>query len=547
MKSKNKKKDNATMSNKPKARQSSKGKPKPKPKQVEKKSKPLFRIFFPIVKNQKYPLKKNNLLAHLFIDQKQPLPSPFEVDILNQMFSLDALYQFKEITRQNERNKDMQQILFIKKHLRILTNIYHDQVQFWAIEQSEDLTTNNERNFTYQLVQLNETQAILKIKTYLRNKSSKLPQVPKPIDTNPFNAIKQSTLSTFNSLYNKSDLLSVDPNSTDHYSIIHSICEGFDFIVFDQSHKLKSETIIHESLKIRLRFPPGQNMFIIFNGHTAHCGAAAIEQSDIHSFSFQNSLRLFSYVSKSAEGTSKSSGVATRNNNKKTISDQESYKKVDKAAVKTCVECQLCDKEINSKMKHKKAWYHFGTLGIGHYRLDLNQCFNVVTNYGKNVQSCGLDDTIKKEKDESESPNKKARFDYSPTLIAGDLEEHGWAVYAGVDISSFHHFGVINEIEKTINKYGNKSKWKTIDKTTDMMTSNIGERKYLKFNEDIEKNDMKFVRTNAYFQSIQKLVHHIPNFENAVLKPHSHSILRNDGNVSEQYVHRDETTIDDNE
>ena len=336
-------------------------------------------------------------------------------------------------------------------------------------------------------------------------------------------------------------MLTVDPNGTDHYSIIHSICEGFDLIVFDQSHKLKKDAVIHESLKIRLSFPPSQNMFIIFNGHTAHCGAAAIEEPSIHSFAFQNSLRLFSYVSKSTVGTS-SSGVNTRKGNRNKISDQESYKKVDKADVNVCKDCELCRNEI-TKM-NKKSWYHFGTLGIGHHRLDLNQCFNVETNYGKNLKNSSTDIKIKKEKEGSIPPNKKQRYDdHSPILIAGGLEVHGWAVYVGVDVSSIKHFGVINELEKTINKYGSKSKWKVIDKTSEL----TGQRKYLKFNEDIEKKGANFANTNDYFQSIQNLVRHIPNFENAVLKPHSHSILRNDGNVSEQYVHRDETTIDDDE
>ena len=54
-------------------------------------------------------------------------------------------------------------------------------------------------------------------------------------------------------------------------------------------------------------------------------------------------------------------------------------------------------------------------------------------------------------------------------------------------MSSYNQFGVINELEKTINKYDNKSKWKTSDRNGDMITANIGERIYLKFNEDREK------------------------------------------------------------
>ena len=289
-------------------------------KSIQRKKPLNFRIFFPIVKNQSYPVKKDDKFSDLFVVGNKLLPKSFEVDILNQMFDTNSLYCFKNLTRIDNPNKDLLQILFIKKHLRKLTNIHHGSVEFFAIEQVEDLSKDDEQKVSYKLVELNVTQAISKIKLYLKNKASKLPkEMMKSIDTNPFSVIKKCTMSTFKSVYTNKDLLK-KPNKTDHYLVIHSLCEGFDFIVYDQSHKLRNGVPIHQSLKIRLSFPPFLNMFIILNRHTAHCDAAAIEEESLNSFSFQNSFRLLSYVSKSSEGIS--------NTNQKRLSRKLPTKKI---------------------------------------------------------------------------------------------------------------------------------------------------------------------------------------------------------------------------
>ena len=509
--------------------------------------KTLFRIFFPLQKNKHYPKTYDCELAKEFKKLNQPLPNDYEVDILSQLFDIDSVYKFKEIVNCKDSNKDMQQILFVKKYLRTITNLYHDQIQFWVVDETTDIVLDENgqvksKTIHFSLNMLNETEAICRIKKHLKNKASKLPTEKSVVKTDPFKEIKSSTIASFKMLYNDSDLLK-HPNKTDYYSLIHSTCEEFDFIVYDQSHKLKKDVPIHQCLKIRLSFPPAQNMFIIFNGHTAHCGAAAIEERGLHSFSFQNSLRLFAYVSKSGGSTNTEQKRNTRRNTN--ISNQEAYKKVDKFYSKTCeLPCKACNPT--------KLWYHFGTLGLGHYRLNLNDCFNFKTNYGKKVKKTASDMKIKGEKKQTSNPNKKQKLydtkkseSDKPILIAGDLEVHGWAVYAGVDISSVEHFGVINELEKIINKQGNKTKWKTIDNSKDSVTHNLGERTMLTFNDISGKGEKNFKQTNTYLESVEKIVRNIPKFKEALLKRHSFGVLRNEGNVCEQYVHRDETTIED--
>ena len=93
-------------------------------------------------------------------------------------------------------------------------------------------------------------------------------------------------------------------------------------------------------------------------------------------------------------------------------------------------------------------------------------------------------------------------------------------------------------MENSINKKGYKSKWTTIDSGDNHKIQ--GERKYLRINPSIGKESTNFSSLNMYYDTIQHAVCLVPNFDKAVLKKFSRMILRNDGNVSEQYVHRDE-------
>ena len=73
---------------------------------------------------------------------------------------------------------------------------------------------------------------------------------------------------------------------------MQSMDQPCEVIVFDKSHKIFPFINIHECLKIKMVFPKEKNMFILFTGHTAHNGAAAIEEPEVTSFNFMNSLHL---------------------------------------------------------------------------------------------------------------------------------------------------------------------------------------------------------------------------------------------------------------
>ena len=53
-------------------------------------------------------------------------------------------------------------------------------------------------------------------------------------------------------------------------------------------------------------------MFLLFSGYLAHNGAAALQEKNVASFNFMNSLRLFSYVDKCGESFLK---LSSKNNN----------------------------------------------------------------------------------------------------------------------------------------------------------------------------------------------------------------------------------------
>ena len=142
----------------------------------------------------------------------------------------------------------------------------------------------------------------------------------------------------------------------------------------------------------------------------------------------------------------------------------------------------------------------------------------------------------------STSIKTEEKLEDEPILIAGCLKTHGWAVYTGVSLSDSNHFGVLDELENSINKKGYKSKWTTIDSGESKKV--LGDRKYLRINPSIEKESVQFEHINSYFDSIQSTLRKIKNFDRAILKKHSRLILRNAGNASEQYVHRDEPIVE---
>ena len=128
---------------------------------------PVFRMFFPLKKNKKYPSKKGDKYSNLFVDSS--LPSDPELNILKQMFNHNDLLHYKSLSNDNVGNKDLNHILFVKKHLRKLSNVYSN-VEYFIIDEVIDADDDDSSS---QLIKLSETEAVMRVVGYLNNKVSK--------------------------------------------------------------------------------------------------------------------------------------------------------------------------------------------------------------------------------------------------------------------------------------------------------------------------------------------------------------------------------------
>ena len=509
-----------------------------------------FRVFFPRSYNRKYPVSNDDENSWF---NNNNLPKPEELNIINQLFDNDTIIKFhsysKDVLAQN---------MLIIKRLRLIKN-QHNNVEYYVIddnnrykEQSEELFSSNSDSSAdvedSKLIKLSDEQAIQRIRQYLTTKKATKfkPSLKK---NHPLYAIRKSLNESFPMLYENEYDTSNDPKKNNWYQIIHSLYEPFEFILYDRSHLLSGGVPMHQSTRIKLIFPREKNMFLLFSGYLAHNGAAALQENNVSSFNFMNSIRLFSYVDKvgpsftTDNSTSSSSSSSrrsrfTRNSSSYVISDQASNGTVEHANTNLCNGCPSCKKIVKEKYP-KKSWHTFGNKYLGEITVDLLDSYNYVNekrkrdikNYKRNVKK-------QSSSNDSENPTKKQRtsktddidFD-KPMLVAGGLKSFGWAVYEGVDVSQEKYYSVIDEIEKSINARGYGNVWKSIPNP-----GQNGERNMLK----IDQKKEAFENTLNLFKDVESKVQQISEFDKSELQWNNISILRNRGNVQEQIIHRDQ-------
>ena len=537
----------------------------------------VFRVFFPRSRNKKYPTKSSDPEASLFNNDN--LPKENEVNVISQLFGDDnVVNNYRKYMHDNNL-----QNLFIAKILRILFNT-NASVEFYVIESSNatTLSSNDIQNsmatttttfsassassasstastshstYTAQLKVLSYADAIERIKLYLYNKvnSKKIEskstknKVSKTVtpSTNKFQSSKHLLMNlnhTFQTIYPRQERTPTYINTT-WFSTIHSLYESFDFIVYDQSHKLHGGVNIHKCLRVRLTFPEGRNFLIIFNGYLAHCGASAIQETGVCSFNFKNSLRLFAYLDKytSADGSDET-GVRTRTNSTR-ISNQAANVSVDHEYTKLCSEnCITCKK--TTATYSKKDWISIANSGDGEFKINIMDCFVRADSLRKEILEKQKRKQVRDEKRQTSKPpsSKKSKYselmktDYSkPLHICGDINTNGWAVYEGLDVFNHKYLNVMDEMESSINGRGVGNLWTRIHGE-----GNVGERKYLKFNEIGTTKREKFKHTLKLFKDIEEYIRQINEFEESSLKEEKFTILRNRGNTPEQLIHRDQ-------
>ena len=351
------------------------------------------------------------------------------------------------------------------------------------------------------------------------------------ISTSTDNVLSR-TKKAFEKLYAKEEKYEKSPND-ELYSVIHSIYEAFDFIIFDKSHMVKlDKTIhIHDCTRIKLVFPSNVNLMLIFNGHTAHNGAASLEIDNVGSLQFMDSLRLFSYLDKNVNLVEVKEGISTRRS-AGYISNQASEGRVDYENTRECYGCDKCSKFAVEN--NRKNWSYFGTNGFGHSIINLLECYDAAVKKRKKMMI-----NMKRTKAYLESsPEKKKRkienVENGVLLIAGDIEKNGWAVYEGVDLRSDRYLQLSYDLSETLTGNGNKKLWKPFG--NDHVSTGTGKRNRYELNDKERKEPM----IRQAFDDIQSLIRKIKTFENSTLKKEKCMILRNIGRMPEQIIHRDQ-------
>ena len=299
-----------------------------------------------------------------------------------------------------------------------------------------------------------------------------------------------------------------DYNKWNYFSMIHSVFQPFSLVVYNKSHKLTNDAIVHHCTRTNIHFPSSPNTFIIFHGRLVHSGAASsYESSD--SFNIRRDIRLFSYLTKPLSEPTK------RDSNEARISSRvaKEYKspldegEVDRSTYKMCQNgsCLTCN-----------VFY---------------------SNIDKNWDDLNLDRLIKNMEKKKNVATSKDKV----VSIAGDLNELGWEVFTGYDVTNIKHLDMKQELEDVvINSHKKKYNWHGIQDNRKQMKIGI---------ETDPSSPNKMSATIKVFQNIRdKYLTKVPVLGEHILM-RSMSVLCNLGNhqIDEQDPHRDYKQVKLNE
>lgn len=298
-----------------------------------------------------------------------------------------------------------------------------------------------------------------------------------------------------------------------YHSMIHSLFESFEFVLYDGSHKIPEGLLTHHHTRVVLKFPAEINMFILFHGNLVHNGAKAKFESSNYSMNYASALRAFAYVNKFKKygrTEQKKDGITPRYTHIETLSLRvPSYKGCLKmlsedGTINLTSVCDECQKHVNSNK-------HMTSNGI---EIDLKKAYMEYL-------------------DNKKSPSG------STTPIIGDIDTHGWAVYCGLNTKDIKNVGSLFDDCRDViyNKVKNidwKQSKKKPPKGSGRYGFKIGEGYF--FSDYNKKDKLKSI-VDFYQKWMKEYVHKIDGFTNAIIS--EGHLLRNVGPLSEQAPHRD--------
>jgi hypothetical protein len=529
---------------------------------------PLLRIFLPAPCNLNYPcllqddsVKVNSKVQDLF-SPDYPIPSRAELRAYHEIFlSPDSLQRFDALNSESKKR------LFIQRLLHI--NIPDDNYTIVRMIYNKDTVgfINEPLSSAILIIRDKMTKYISDIRKKNTNEknhktgTSTVSSKNKSTCSDPFawfDLQRHSTLewnlkfvASSSKAYEAHQLIKNFDTNWPWYSMINTIYESVDFIVYSGSHLVKPSVKLHEVTKTRLRFPNNKSFLLLFHGNLVHNGARAIPETDLSSFNYQTSLRFFSYVNKFSHASTPS-----RPSTRSTQQKQQSQGIRDRVNTDRHT-CGFCDK---CSWRRRKCcdnnWSYVGADNEGCIDIDIQTCFERAVQYRKKLKgniACDKYRITKKDKSDcsgsapssstqSTSSLKRQKIRRtnvnSPMHIVGNLEKHGWVVYEGIDMNDVVKYSTLHQqLFKTM-KYPYRSQWGQIH------GHNGSSRQQIKLKTLDVMNHDKLIP--LVYDAIDDIYHNvltkIPDFNSSRLE--SHQLLRNVGEITEQSPHSDWSSAD---
>ena len=179
----------------------------------------------------------------------------------------------------------------------------------------------------------------------------------------------------------------------------HSSFQSFSFIVYNYSHRLDNAQMVHRSTRMKLNFPALSNMLLITHGRLVRSESASKYEHN-HSYNQSHDIRFFSELSTESIDLKKTSATTTSRHGTR-------------SALASMYTGNLLEREIERR-----------PFELCHS--DCKKCSSI---------------TQKKEINLGQMIEERKRYAHTyllpdePVLICGDINEFGWAVYRGIDLT----------------------------------------------------------------------------------------------------------------
>ena len=313
-----------------------------------------------------------------------------------------------------------------------------------------------------------------------------------PYHVDDDNKASKDLLSSLKWVYKKKSKL-FEYLDWNYFSMFHSLYQSFSFVVYNSSHILNDDGLVHRCTRVEMKFPPNANCALVTHGRLVHSGAESKTETEM-SFNTSHDARLFAYLSNLFDRK-------TRIDKYKNHLEPDT---VDRATFKLCdMNCKKCQAYNRSMKKHKI----------------INNEINIIDYIELNNNAIGT-----RKNSLRQTPSRK---------LLGDLDELGWEVWTGID-TNLDKYAYLNSHLRTFVLGCGKALWNGIGSTP---------RKAMKIDKLLGEPNAN-IRSSLLFMTTvfhdirEHVLVHIPQL-GPNIQFDGRAILANFDELEEQIPHRD--------